>query len=77
MLSAICLNLDHSKILSSGVGLSADNKFIITLLIGLFYERSESTVGKGENAGYEHFLLFPQCFQQASCLGQLKVGIVW
>ena len=22
----------------------------------------ESIVGKGENAGYQHFLLFPQCF---------------
>ena len=21
-------------------------------------------VGKGENAGYQHFLLFPQCFQK-------------
>ena len=26
----------------------------------------ENFVGKGENAGYQHFLLFPQCFQNAS-----------
>ena len=26
----------------------------------------ENLVGKGENAGYQHFLLFPQCFQKAS-----------
>ena len=25
-------------------------------------EGLENTVGKGENAGYQHFLLFPQCF---------------
>ena len=25
--------------------------------------RVENIVGKGENAGYQHFLLFPQCFQ--------------
>ena len=25
-------------------------------------EKVENTVGKGENAGYQHFLLFPQCF---------------
>ena len=25
-------------------------------------ERVENTVGKGENAAYQHFLLFPQCF---------------
>ena len=24
--------------------------------------REENIVGKGENAGYQHFLLFPQCF---------------
>ena len=26
----------------------------------------ENNVGKEENAGYQHFLLFPQCFQKAS-----------
>ena len=25
--------------------------------------RVENSVGKGENAGYQHFLLFLQCFQ--------------
>ena len=25
-------------------------------------DRVENTVGKGENAGFQHFLLFPQCF---------------
>ena len=25
----------------------------------------EKIVGKGENAGYQHFLLFPQCFENA------------
>ena len=39
--------------------------------------RVENIVGKEENAGYQHFLLFPQCFQRASSLGSLKVGIVW
>ena len=29
-----------------------------------FSIRVENTVGKGEIAGYEHFLLFPQCFQK-------------
>ena len=32
----------------------------------------ENIVGKGENAGCQHFLLFPQCFQKASFS-----GIVW
>ena len=34
-------------------------------------------MGKGENAGDQHFLLFPQCFQKASTSGSLKVRIVW
>ena len=37
----------------------------------------ENIVGKGENAGYQHFLLFPQCFQKTFLSGSLKVGIVW
>ena len=40
-------------------------------------ERVENIVGKGENAGYQHFLLFPLCFQKASFIGWLKVVIVW
>ena len=24
--------------------------------------KAKNIVGKGENAGYQHFLLFPQCF---------------
>ena len=34
----------------------------------------ENIVGKGENAGYLHFLLFPQCFQKVSFSGLLKPG---
>ena len=30
------------------------------------FNRQENVVGKGENAGYQHFLLFPQCFPKAS-----------
>ena len=37
----------------------------------------ESIAGKGESAGFQQFLLFPQCFQGASFSGSLKVGIVW
>ena len=37
----------------------------------------ENIAGKGENAGYKHFLLCPQCLQKASFHGSLKVGIMW
>ena len=36
------------------------------------FDRIENIVGKGENAGHQHFLLFPQCFQMASSTGSLK-----
>ena len=32
-------------------------------------ESVENIVGKGENAGYQHFLLFLQCFHKASFQG--------
>ena len=35
------------------------------MIISVF-DRVENIVGKGENAGYQHFLLFPQCFEKAS-----------
>ena len=40
-------------------------------------DKVENIVGKGENAGYQHFLLFPQCFQKTSLSGSLEVVIVW
>ena len=32
------------------------------------FDRVENIVGKGENDGYQHFLLFPQCFIKLSSL---------
>ena len=40
-------------------------------------ESVEKIVGKEENAGYQHFLLFPQCFQKPIFSELLKPGIVW
>ena len=37
----------------------------------------ENTVGKGEIARYEQFLLFPRCFQKACFPGASKGVIVW
>ena len=34
--------------------------------------RVENIVGRGENAGYQHFLLFPQCFQKTFLMHRLK-----
>ena len=40
-------------------------------------KRVENTVGKGEIARYEQFLLFPKCFQKVCFPGASKGVIVW
>ena len=37
----------------------------------------KKTLGKVENAGYQHCLLFPQCFQKVYSSWSWKPGIVW
>ena len=41
----------------------ADNKLHIARMMTSLLDRVENTVGKGENAGYQHFLLFHSVFQ--------------
>ena len=36
------------------------------------FDRVDNIVGKGENAGYQHFLLFPQYFQKVLYLKLVK-----
>ena len=35
----------------------------------------ENILGKGENAGNQHFLLFPKCFQKPPFARSLNIGI--
>ena len=77
MSSANTFKLDWSQILSLGYRinslpnikilalskLKAEDKINLTHKLEFDFERVENIVGKGENAGYQHFLLFPQCFQ--------------
>ena len=44
----------------------ADDKLHVARIMISVSDRVENIVGKGENAGYQHFLHFPQCFQKAS-----------
>ena len=55
----------------------ADDKLNVERMVISLYDKVENTVGKGENAGYQQFLLFLQCFPKPSPLESLKVGIVW
>ena len=75
MSPAICLNLDQSKILSFGNGLTPYHdenisnlaklkefshcKVYLDKMIEFVPERCENSEGKEENIGYQHFLLFP------------------
>ena len=47
----------------------ADDKLNVTEIIISVFVWTENIVGEGENAGYQHFLLFLQCFQKASFSG--------
>ena len=71
-------SLPNDKILDwSKLKAFADDKTNTTKELKFVLERVKNIVGKGENAGYQHFLLFPQFFQKAAFKEVLKVGIVW
>ena len=59
--------LPNEKILDqSKFKIFADDKMNVTKQLKFVLGRVEYNVGKEENAGYQHLLLFPQCFQKAS-----------
>ena len=64
--------LDRSKLKQS-----ADDNFKFHENSRKFSKRIENTVGKGEIARHEQFLLLPQCFQKACFPGASKGVIVW
>ena len=55
----------------------ADDKIDVTENLKIILWSLENIMGKGENAGYQHFLLSSPCFQMASSTRSLKVVIVW
>ena len=55
----------------------ADNSFKFDENVRKLSKWVENTVGKGEIALYNQFLLFPQCFQRACFPGASKGVIVW
>ena len=70
--------LPDDKILDrSNLKQSADDNFKFDEIGRKFSKRIENTVGKGEIARYEQFLLFPRYFQKACFLGASKGVIVW
>ena len=64
--------LDWSKLKQS-----ADDNFEFDVNGTKFSKLVENSLGKGEIARYEQFLLFPQLFQKARFPGASKGVIVW
>ena len=55
--------LPNNKILdNSNLTAFADDKCNYTENVKYAYHRVENIVGKRENAGYQHFAIFPQSF---------------
>ena len=52
----------------SKVKVPADNKINVARMMNSPFYRVENIVGKGENAGYQYLLLFPQYSQNTSLL---------
>ena len=92
MSSAICFNLDQSKILSSDNELTlsqttnfrlfqteiADDSFKFDEYSRKFSIRVDNTAGKGEIAHDEQFFLFQHCFLQKTYpADRLKQGLIW
>ena len=66
---------DHKILDSSKLKQSADDNFTFHENSRKFSKPVENTVGKGEIAHCEQFLLFPQCFQK-SCFPGASKGVI-
>ena len=66
-------SLPNDKILDwSKFKAFADAKIDLTQYLNFALGRVENILGKGENAGYQHFFLFPKCFQESTSLRVVK-----
>ena len=65
-----CLTMSQTKNLDSAKPKQfADDNFKFVKNCEKFSKRIENTVGRGEIAHYEQFLLFPQCLQKTCIAG--------
>ena len=55
----------------------ADDKLNAAIMMTSLFDGEENTVEKGENTGYQYFLLFPQSFPKPFSLGSFKRRTVW
>ena len=74
-------SLPHNNVLVSKLIVSKLKEFLDNMVHAVqmnisVTESIEYIVGKGENAGYQHFLLFPQCFLKTLFQELLNPGIM-
>ena len=55
----------------------ADDNFYVAQVVQISLTGKKTYWEKKENAGYQHFLLFPECFQKVFPSWKSKVVIVW
>ena len=68
------ISLPNNKILALNIFKAfADDKIIVTQKLKFVLGRVENIVGKGENAGYQHFLLSHYVFQRLLCWGSSRL----
>ena len=57
------------------LNVSAEDKLNVSDMVISVFDRIENIVGKGENAGFQHFIFFSTMFFEAYYLGSLIPGI--
>ena len=71
-------SLTDNKILDkSKIKAPADGTINMTQKLKVVLRHVENILGKGENGGWQHFLLFPRCFQKPPYSELLKLVILW
>ena len=73
----IRLNKDNKILSRTKLEAFAEHNFSVVQIMIYGLDWVENILGNGENAGYQHFLLFPQCFQKSSSWRSLKAGTLW
>ena len=63
---------NNKTVNESTMKLFAEGKINMSEKLKFVMERVENIVGKGENAGYQHFLLLAQCFSKTFFLRVVK-----
>ena len=57
--------LQHFSLVPIG-NIRREDNINVNQIVQFVFDKVENIVGNGENAGYQHFLLFPLCFQKVS-----------